>query len=113
MLIQTEKIAEVCHEVNRVYCQTLGDMSQPSWKDAPQWQKDSAMAGVRHAIANPDAKPEDSHNSWLAQKAADGWVYGPVKDAEKKEHPCFLPYDQLPEEQKHKDAFFLAIVRTL
>ena len=103
-------VAMICHEVNRVYCQTLGDMSQSPWSEAPQWQQDSAIAGVRHALANENAKPEDSHNSWLTQKQADGWKYGPVKDAEKKEHPCFVPYDQLPPEQKWKDAFFLAVV---
>jgi hypothetical protein len=45
--MKNEQIARVCHEVNRAYCESLGDMSQPSWEDAPQWQKDSAMLGVK------------------------------------------------------------------
>jgi hypothetical protein len=36
-----------------------------------------------------------------------------VKDAEKKEHPCFRPYDELPAEQKIKDALFIAVVHAL
>lgn len=111
--ISRVEIARVCHEVNRAYCAAIGDASQPAWDDAPDWQRDSALAGVNHTIDNPDAKPEDSHNSWLAQKRADGWAYGEVKDADKKEHPCFVPYDELPAEQKTKDFLFQAVVRAL
>lgn len=107
------KIAEICHEANRAYCKAIGDDSQPAWVDAPDWQKQSALTGVNFIAANPDAGPDASHNSWLAEKTRDGWAYGPVKDPEKKEHPCFVPYDQLPTEQKAKDYIFGAIVRTL
>ena len=107
------KIARVCHEVNRAYCQSLGDHSQLAWEDAPQWQRDSAVAGVAFIRDNPGAKPSASHETWLAQKKADGWKFGAVKDAEKKEHPCFVPYEELPTEQKAKDYIFGAIVRSL
>jgi hypothetical protein len=103
------QIAIICHEANRAYCATIGDDSQLPWAEAPQWQRDSIIAGVEFRLANPDAGPDGSHNSWLAAKEADGWKYGPVKDAEKKEHPCFVPYDQLPEDQKRKDYLFIAI----
>lgn len=108
-----EVAAELCHEANRAYCKALGDDSQSCWGDAPDWQRASAIAGVEFHIANPDAGPSHSHDSWLRQKEADGWKYGPVKDAEKKEHPCFVPYDQLPPEQKAKDYIFGAIVKTI
>ena len=107
------EIARVAHEINRAYCASLGDTSQPSWDDAPEWQKGSALAGVDMHLANPDATPENSHESWLAQKTAEGWKYGPVKDAQKKEHPCFLPYAELPPEQKAKDHLFRAVVHAL
>lgn len=106
-------IAKVCHETNRAYCQTIGDDSQPCWEDAPEWQKKSAVNGVLFHIQNPTALPSHSHEEWLKEKEATGWRYGPVKNSETKEHPCFIPYDQLPEEQKKKDALFIAIVHTL
>lgn len=106
-------IARVCHEANRALCVTQADFSQPAWEAAPNWQRESAINGVRHATDNPNAKPSDSHESWLAEKRAAGWNYGPVKDPEKKEHPCVVPYDELPEEQKLKDVLFLAVVRAL
>ena len=86
-----EEIARLCHEANRGYCAALGDHSQPTWEDAPQWQRDSAIAGVNFILENPDVGPSASHESWLAQKQADGWKYGPVKDPVAKEHPCFVP----------------------
>lgn len=101
-----EAIARAAHEINRAYCAALGDVTQPAWEDAPAWQKSSALAGVDMHLANPDATPEDSHASWLAQKLAEGWKYGPVKDVAKKEHPCCVPYAELPAEQKAKDYLF-------
>ena len=111
--VKIERIAKICHEANRGYCEALGDHSQLAWEDAPQWQRDSAVAGVEFICDNPGAKPSASHESWLAQKQADGWKYGVVKDAEKKEHPCFVPYDKLPVEQKAKDYIFGAVVRAM
>lgn len=104
------EIARVCHEANRAYCLSLGDTSQPSWDDAPEWQKNSAIQGVNFCLDNPDAPPSANHENWLEQKRLDGWVYGPVKDPEKKEHPCFMRYDGLPLEQRKKDSLFKAIV---
>ncbi|HSV30007.1 MAG TPA: RyR domain-containing protein [Candidatus Omnitrophota bacterium] len=106
-------IARVCHDVNRAYCAAIGDTSQPAWDDAPDWQKQSAIAGVEFTLANPDVGPSASHESWMAEKERDGWKFGPVKDPEKKEHPCFVPYDELPGEQKAKDYLFQGVVRAL
>lgn len=108
-----EAIARVAHEVNRAYCLALGDSSQPAWEDAPDWQRESAINGVNFHLANPEAGPDHSHNEWLREKESTGWKWGAVKDPEKKEHPCFLPYDQLPTNQKAKDFIFSAIVAQL
>jgi RyR domain len=108
-----EWIARVCHEVNRAYCAAIGDNSQPTWEAAEQWQRDSAIMGVKATIARPDGKPEDSHTNWLAHKKSEGWTYGPKKDPATKQHPCMVPYDQLPAEQRVKDHLFIAVVRTL
>jgi RyR domain len=106
-----EACARAAHEVNRAYCIALGDLSQPTWEDAPEWQKSSARNGVAGALAGNT--PEQSHESWLAEKRATGWKYGSVKDPEKKEHPCFVPYAELPPDQRAKDDLFLSTVRAM
>lgn len=106
-----ERIARICHEVNRVYCLGLGDTSQPPWDEAPEWQKSSAIEGVRFHQKNPDAPASASHESWMAQKERDGWVYGPEKNPEKKQHPCMVAFDELPPEQQFKDVLFATIVK--
>ena len=108
-----ESIAQVAHEINKAYCEAIGDFSQPTWEMAPTWQKESAKDGVRFHIKNPDALPSDSHDNWLKEKEVNGWKYGEVKDPVKKEHPCFLPYDQLPVEQRVKDYLFKQVVKSL
>ncbi|MER2007439.1 MAG: RyR domain-containing protein [Psychrobacillus sp.] len=108
MINHINDIAKLCHEVNRAYCISIGDNSQPPWNEAPIWQKESAYNGVMFHLNN-DVTPEQSHENWLEQKKLEGWTWGPVKDPEKKEHPCFIEYDKLPTEQKTKDYLFKAI----
>lgn len=108
-----ESIARICHEANRAYCLAIGDDSQVPWEEAPAWQKESALKGVKfHFDASSTVSPERSHNCWMKEKLLSGWRYGPVKDVEFKYHPCLLPYDSLPEEQKHKNVLFAAIVNS-
>ena len=111
--MRVEDIARVCHEANAAYCISLGDSSQPHWVDAPEWQIDSAIAGVEAIVEGRVTSPEQSHESWLEHKRADGWIYGPDKNPELKQHPCMVPYAELPAEQRAKDALFNAIVFVL
>jgi RyR domain len=106
-----EACAQAAHEVNRAYCIALGDMSQPSWEDAPDWQKSSARNGVNGVLAGNT--PEQSHESWLEEKRATGWRFGPVKNPETREHPCFVPYAELPPAQRSKDHLFVSTVREM
>lgn len=100
------------HEANRIYCLGLGDHSQDRWAECPDWQRESAVEGVKATLADPHLTPQGSHKGWTEHKLADGWVYGPTKDAEAKTHPCLVPYSELPATQQVKDAIFLAVVRS-
>lgn len=110
-LIRIQACAMAAHEANRAYCRAIGDNSQVPYAEAPTWQKESAINGVEGVLAGNG--PEASHESWLAEKKATGWKYGPTKDPERKEHPCFVPYDQLPPEQRLKDHVFVTVVRVM
>lgn len=108
---QVAAVAQACHEANRAFCQGTGDLSQPTWRDAPEWQRSSAVAGVA-AVLRGDT-PEQLHESWSAVKIADGWVYGDVKDPDAKTHPCLVPYNDLPLVQKAKDHIFSDVANAL
>lgn len=111
--VKLTTIARMAHEVNRIYCHAIGDKSQLPWEEAPEWQRHSCIQGVMFQIQNLDATPEDSHKGWLAHKLCTGWKYGPTKDETAKTHPCMVPYDQLPTEQKLKDHLFRGVVRVM
>ena len=107
------EIARVCHEANRAYCEVSGDFAQLSWDAAPEELRVSAVEGVRFARLNPDAGPREQHAAWARGREAEGWAYGIVKDPSARTHPALLPYDELPAQQRRKDALFLSVVRAL
>lgn len=46
---------------------------------------------------------ENVHEVWAQSRIAEGWTYGQQRDDAKKEHPCLVPYDELPEIEKEYD----------
>lgn len=108
-----ERIAKVCHQANKAYCESIGDTSQVNWDEAPDWQKESAIAGVQAIDENPDSQPSDSHAGWMQHKTEDGWRYGEVKDADAKTHPSMLPWHALTDQDRAKDCIFHSIVIAL
>ena len=111
--MRVDDIAKCCHEANKVLCEGVGDFSQKPWHEAEEWQRVSAVNGVLYFIENQDAPDSAQHDAWCNDKYADGWVYGPIKDADAKTHPCLVPFDQLPLEQQAKDTLFKAVCRSL
>ncbi len=43
------------------------------------------------------------HEVWAKKRMTEGWTYGPVRDDAKKETPCMVAYDDLPEDEKEYD----------
>jgi hypothetical protein len=107
-LIKLEACARAAHEVNRAYNIALGDFSVASWEEAPGWQKETILNGVRGVLEGNG--PEQSHASWLAEKLEKGWRWGPKKDNEAKLHPCMVAWSELPKEQREKDHLFCSAV---
>lgn len=107
------RIAMICHEANRAYCQSIGDDTQLPWDQATKGQRESAIAGVRFHIGNPDADDAASHNQWMSHKFAAGWQFGEVKDEGAKTHPCLVPFEELPAEQQFKDKLFRTLVHAV
>lgn len=108
MLQVIKASARAAHEANRAWCILHGDMSQAPWENAESWQVESACFGALRVMMGANA--DTLHASWVDEKKAAGWKWGPVKDADKKEHPCMVPFAQLPPEQRAKDDLFLAVI---
>ena len=109
-----EQIARVCYDANRGYQAAVPTVGIPvgvPWDEFPADQQRGVISGVE--MARGGAQPDELHESWTELKVKDGWVYGDVKDADAKTHPCLLPYAELPPEQRVKDVLFAAVVQAL
>lgn len=46
---------------------------------------------------------ENVHENWAATRLHEGWTWGPARNDTLKQHPCLIPYNELPEEEKEYD----------
>jgi len=102
-------IARICHAANAEYCRTIGDESHVPWENLSREMREGVINGV--VIAAQGTTLRVQHETWLQEKVANGWKYGPTKDVSKKLHPNIKPFDQLPIEERRKDALFVSIVQ--
>jgi len=56
--------------------------------------------------------PEELHGSWMQAYFAMGWVYGEEYNREAKTHPDLVPYADLGQLERDKDAVFVALCET-
>lgn len=53
--------------------------------------------------------PTELHGSWMQAYYSMGWVYGEKYDRENRIHPDLVPYDQLGQLERDKDAIFILL----
>ena len=118
-----EEIAHIAHEANRAICESVGDYSQLPWAETPADIRASTLAAVRECRADPNndrllaanirriRASSTSHERWLEHRRASGWVYGSVKDNDRKTNPAMTSFAELPVEQRAKAFVFVGIVR--
>lgn len=105
-----EIVARMAHEMLRAWCELNADHALKRWEDAPAWQHESTIDAVRFFSDHPGADDGAMHAAWLDQKLRAGWTVGPVKDAQRKQHPCMVPFDQLPADQQFKDRLLRLVI---
>jgi hypothetical protein len=128
-----ELVARAIHEdyVRRKGGAGKGAAADPSlavWENLPENLRDSNraqaadIAGKLRAISceivpKTDPRPpvrelapgeveklaKLEHDRWEAERRADGWVYGPTKDAASKQTPYLVPWEGLSEEVRDLD----------
>lgn len=105
-------IAKIIYDVNRAYCKALGDDSQPTWENAPDWHKESLRGVVRFINDNPECTASDLHERWRQIKYANGFEYGRKKDIYKKTHPYLVDFDKLSKTKQMKNVLLAAVVKS-
>lgn len=106
-------IAQVCHEAQRAYKIQIGEDDVGVWAWAPKEMKDSTIAGVEYVMNNPNTTAEHQHMAWVKHKKDAGWLYGPEKSNQLKQHPCIIHFSKLPLADRTKDALFIATALSL
>jgi ryanodine receptor 2 len=63
----------------------------------------SGVTLTREILELTELLARNAHDHWARQRVAEGWKYGPRRDDARKEHPCLVPYEELPESEKDYD----------
>lgn len=46
---------------------------------------------------------ENVHEVWAESRMNEGWTYGEQRNDSKKQHPCLVAYEELPESEREYD----------
>ena len=77
------------------------DMSESAYTPKPLDTSAVALPGELAALTERLA--ENTHELWAQERLVQGWKLGPERNDERKEHPCLVPYSELPESEKQFD----------
>lgn len=105
-------VARVVHESNRAYNVFLDDPApDPPWDALPDWHRGMIISRVQAILGGWGAA--EIHLDWVETMTALGWSYGPVKDPDRKTHPCLRRWEELPVWQRRKDELAVQVVWSL
>lgn len=108
-----EQIAKIVYDIYSKVIKCVEGVTVSAWEEADILIREQITSCVNFYVSNPELGPEDAHVLWLDSMKDDGWVYAPVANYEKKEHPYIVDYDKIPNGQRWKDAFYHALVIVL
>jgi len=69
----------------------------------PQPLDTSSIALSADLLELTELLAKNTHDIWAKQRFAEGWRYGAERNDKRKEHPCLVPYEELPESEKEYD----------
>lgn len=110
---QLVAIARTVHEAVRAWNAAHDKTPLAPWPQAPDWMKSSTMESVLWVLENPDASVSDQHDQWVEQRRRDGWTYGNTRDEALKTHPQIIPFEELSDFERKKDAIVRSLSLTL
>jgi hypothetical protein len=109
--LKVDRIARIVHAMLNAYSAVVGTpVVEPG--DYDEAAKTSTESAVQLVLDNPSVTADQLHQSWVQARQNEGWVYGEVKDATAKTHPCLVEWSELSKEHRIKDEFFISIVNS-
>ena len=107
----TERRAEFVYNAARIAAIGANAPIIPvEWSGREQAFKDQFLKVIERQSGDQRSKsPEELHGSWMQAYFAMGWVYGEKYDREAKIHPDLVPYADLGQLERDKDAVFVAL----
>jgi len=107
-----EEIARLIYEATRI---EAGWSNRPvvpeAWEQRDEKFRKQFIEIVSQYLSMQELpSPEEAHISWMDAYLLMGWQYGETRNPIKKTHPDILPFDQLPKDERDKDAIFLSFL---
>lgn len=85
------------HQITTIMSHKATYNYSPSPVDTDNVQLPEELMALAEAIS------KNVHEVWAQNRMNEGWTYGPVRDDQKRQTPCLVPYEELPEEEKAYD----------
>jgi hypothetical protein len=107
----TEHRAEFVYNAARLAAIAAGAPIVPvEWRDREEAFRVQFLAVISRQTGDERSRsPEELHGSWMQSYFTMGWVYGEKYDREAKTHPDLVPYAELGQLERDKDAVFIAL----
>lgn len=106
-----ERRAEFVYNAARLAAQAANAPIVPIlWNEREQDFRDQFIKVIERQCGEQRShSPEELHGSWMQAYFSMGWVYGEKYDRENRIHPDLVPYAQLGQLERDKDAVFVAL----
>ena len=107
----TERRAEFVYNAARLAAIAAQAPIVPvEWQQREQAFKDQFLGVIEKQCGpNRSASPEELHGTWVEAYKLMGWKHGAIYDRTSKIHPDMVPYWELGQLERDKDAVFVAL----
>ena len=107
----TERRAQFVYDAARLAAQASNAPIVPVlWENREEAFRKQFLEVIERQCGEQRSKsPEELHGSWMQAYFAMGWKYGSKYDREEKIHPDLVPYADLGQLERDKDAVFVGL----
>ena len=107
----TERRAQFVYDAARLAAQAANAPIIPvPWEEREEPFKAQFRKVIERQCSELRSRsPEELHGSWMQSYFAMGWSFGLTYSRENKTHPDLIPYADLGQLERDKDAVFIAL----